>query len=122
MLEQTALNTQVQDVNGLDRFKNGFVVDTFKGHNVGATTSLDYLCAMDMDEGVVRPLCATEQVKLVEKNTTDTQRTNSAYQKTGDLITLPYTEEVFVENQNASKSVNVNPFQVVTYVGHLTLS
>ena len=41
---------------------------------------------------VVRPLCATEQVKLVEKNTTDTQRTNSAYQKTGDLITLPYTE------------------------------
>ena len=122
LLEQTALNTQVQDVNGLDRFKNGFVVDTFKGHNVGATTSLDYLCAMDMDEGVVRPLCATEQVKLVEKNTTDTQRTNSAYQKTGDLITLPYTEEVFVENQNASKSVNVNPFQVVTYVGHLTLS
>ena len=103
LLEQTALNTQVQDVNGLDRFKNGFVVDTFKGHNVGATTSLDYLCAMDMDEGVVRPLCATEQVKLVEKNTTDTQRTNSAYQKTGDLITLPYTEEVFVENKMHQK-------------------
>ena len=52
---------------------------------------------------VVRPLCATEQVKLVEKNTTDTQKEQIVHIKTGDLITLPYTEEVFVENQMHQK-------------------
>ena len=122
LLEQTALNTQVQDADGLDRFKNGFVVDSFKGHNVGDTTSLDYNCAMDLHEGVVRPLCSTRQVKLVEVNTTDTQRTNSGYKKTGDLITLPYTEEVLVQNTSATKSVNVNPFAVATYIGDIKLS
>ena len=122
LLEQTALNTQVQDLNGLDRFKNGFVVDTFKGHNVGDTTSLDYLCAMDMDNGVVRPMCSTDQVKLVEVNTTDSQRSADGYKKTGDLITLPYTEEVLVENLSATKSVNVNPFLVFNYIGEMKLS
>lgn len=122
LLEQTALNTQVQDADGLDRFKNGFVVDTFKGHNVGNTKSLDYLCAMDMDNGVVRPMCSSDQVKLVEVNTLDSQRTTDGYKKTGDLITLPYTEEVFIQNTSATKSVNVNPFQVFNYVGNLKLT
>ena len=106
----------------LDRFKNVFVVDSFKGHNVGDTTSLDYNCAMDLHEGVVRPLCSTRQVKLVEVNTTDTQRATDGYKKTGDLITLPYTEEVLVQNTSATKSVNVNPFAVATYIGDIKLS
>jgi len=122
LLEQTALNTQVQDSNGLDRFKNGFVVDTFKGHNVGKTTSRDYLCAMDMNEGVVRPMCSTDQVKLIEVNTTDSQRSADGYQKTGDLITLSYTEEVLVENTNATKTVTVNPFLVANYIGDIKLT
>jgi len=122
LLEQTALNTQVQDADGLDRFKNGFVVDSFKGHDVGDTTSLEYKCAMDLHEGVVRPVCSTRQVKMIEVNTTDTQRTNSGYKKTGDLITLPYTEEVLVQNTSATKSVNVNPFDVFNHIGNIKLS
>ena len=33
-----------------------------------------------------------------EVATTDTARTTAGYQKTGDLLTLPYTETSLVEN------------------------
>ena len=122
LLEQTALNTQVQDADGLDRFKNGFLVDTMKGHNVADALSEDYAASMDMDNGTVRPLFFCDQVEMIEENTTDTQRAADGYQKTGDLITLPYTEEVFLENNFAVKSVNVNPFAVSQYVGVLKLT
>ena len=32
LLEQSAQTLQIQDANGFDRFKNGFVVDNFTGH------------------------------------------------------------------------------------------
>ena len=35
LLEKDAKSFQVQDENGLDRFKSGFVVDNFSGHSVG---------------------------------------------------------------------------------------
>ena len=116
LLEQTALNTQVQDADGLDRFKNGFVVDTMKGHNVADALSEDYAASMDMENGTVRPLFFCDQVIMDEVNTTDTQRTSSGYQLTGDLVTLPYTEEVFLDNSSATKSINVSPFTVAKMV------
>ena len=35
LLEQSAQTLQIQDANGFDRFKNGFVVDNFTGHSIG---------------------------------------------------------------------------------------
>lgn len=122
LLEQETLNLQIQDADGFNRFKNGFLVDTFKGHNVGDTTSADYQCAMDLENGVVRPRCVTEQIQLTETATTDTARTTAGYKKTGDLITLPYTEVELVSNLSATTTVNVNPFNVFQYVGNMTLT
>jgi hypothetical protein len=34
LLEADAQSLQIQDADGFDRFKNGFVVDNFTGHNV----------------------------------------------------------------------------------------
>ena len=41
LLEQDAKSLQIQDADGLDRFKNGFIVDNFTGHNVGDVTDPD---------------------------------------------------------------------------------
>jgi len=122
LLEQETLNLEIQDANGFNRFKNGFLVDTFKGHNVGDTTNSDYQCSMDLENGVVRPRCFTDQVPLTETATNDTARTTAGYQKTGDLITLPYTEVELVSNLSATTTVNVNPFNVFTYVGNMKLT
>ena len=125
LLEQQAINTQIQDsVTGLDRFKNGIVVDSFKGHNVGDVFSPEYRAAMDMSEGELRPTHFTDQVKLIEDATinTDSLRSGQGYQKTGDLITLPYTSSAFIQNEFASKTVNCNPFLVFQYQGEVALT
>ena len=49
-------------------------------------------------------------------------RTDHNYQKTGDLITLPFTESVLVDQPFASKTVNVNPFDIRNFVGTVDLN
>ena len=122
LLEQETLNLEIVDANGFNRFKNGFLVDTFKGHNVGDTTSADYQCAIDLKDGVVRPRCHTDQLGLTELATTDTVRTSAGYQKTGDLITLPYTEVEHISNLGATTTTNINPFAVFKYYGNMKLT
>jgi len=125
LLEQTAINTQVQDATtGLDRFKNGIIVDSFKGHNIGDVLSGEYRCSVDMSEGELRPEFNADNVKLIELAATDTdaERTTAGYQKTGDLITLPYSHAEMAKNPYASKSVNCNPFLVFQYKGDIALT
>ena len=42
LLETQAQNLQIQDADGFDRFKNGFIVDNFTGHGIGDVGNLDY--------------------------------------------------------------------------------
>ena len=41
--------------------------------------------------------------KLIEKATTDSARTTAGYQKTGDLLTLPYTNKDFITQPYATR-------------------
>jgi hypothetical protein len=127
MLEQQAQSLQIQDADGFDRFKNGFIVDNFTGHGIGDVGNLDYKAAMDMAEGNLRPTFKEDAVQLIERDNDGTalvaaDRAAANYQKTGDLITLPYTEETLVDQPFASKFVNVNPFNVFTWVGTIELT
>jgi hypothetical protein len=126
MLETQTQNLQIQDADGFDRFKNGFIVDNFTGHGIGDVGNLDYKVAMDMAAGEARPMCKTDSVQLIEADddgTTiiSTDRTDNNYQKTGDLITLPYQEQTLVDQPYASKYINVNPFNVFTWIGSIEL-
>jgi len=129
LLEAAAENLQIQDADGFDRFKNGFIVDNFTGHDIGDTTNDDYNIAMDMAAGEARPTHFTDAVKLVEADSTgsttalnDTTRSTSNYQKTGDFITLPYTEISEVSQPFATQTENINPFDVVKFIGGIALS
>ena len=42
MLEQSAQSLQIQDADGFDRFKNGFIVDNFTGHSIGDVGNVNY--------------------------------------------------------------------------------
>ena len=117
ILEQQALNMQVKDTIGLDRFKSGFFVDNFEAHRVGNLQSLDYRCGIDSQQSVLRPQSKEDCVSLKEVNTRQDQRAVSGYQKSGDIITLPYTHLSMIQNNFASKTLNPNPFVVLQYVG-----
>jgi len=126
LLETQAQSLQIQDAEGFDRFKNGFIVDNFTGHGIGDVGNVDYKVSMDMAGGFVRPMFNSESVQLIEADDDGTviaaaDRTTANYQKTGDLITLPYTETTIINQPYASKYVNVNPFNVFTWAGSVTL-
>ncbi|AEC52957.1 structural protein [Synechococcus phage S-CRM01] len=122
LLEQSALNAQVRDsVTGLDRFKNGFVVDSFANHANGNTTSEEYRCSIDPVSDHLRPPHFTEQVALEEVNQLNSQRLSNFYRKTGPLLTLPYTSVDFIQNPFATRTVNLQPFSVFVYDGEVKL-
>ena len=121
LLEKDAQSFQVQDENGLDRFKSGFVVDNFSGHSVGDVQNSDYKNAIDYEDNELRPKFTMKGVGLIEENTTDAQRSADGYQKTGNIITLPYTEVVAVQQPYATRVENLNPVLTFTWTGICTL-
>src|SRR5210317_897687 len=126
LLEADAQSLQIQDANGFDRFKNGFVVDNFTGHNVGDVGNNDYKLAIDRARGEARTLFNEDSVTLAEADDDGTSilsgdRTDANYQKTGDLITLPYTETNYIEQPFATKTENLNPFLVFDWIGDIDL-
>jgi hypothetical protein len=122
LLERDAAGFEVIDANGLNRFKSGFVVDNFRGHTVGDAYHKDYKVSMDFAEGELRPSHIAKSVDLEEDITTDTARTAAGYQKTGDLLTLPYTEVVLTEQPFASTVERVAPYMTATWKGNVTIT
>ena len=121
LLEKDALNFETLDANGLSRFKSGIVVDNFQGHKVGDAFHRDYKNSMDFMQGTLRPIHVSKSVDLEENVSTDSARTSAGYQKTGDLITLPYTEVVLTEQPFASTVERVAPFMTATWKGVLAI-
>jgi len=105
LLEKVALQTTIADSSGNQRFQNGFFVDPFNSHVFGRTEDPDYRAAIDEKNGLLRPPFHPEIVD-VEFDTNTNSYSN--VQATGSMITLAYTEEVFLEQPNASEPLNVS--------------
>ena len=121
ILEQQALNTQIRDDIGFERFKSGFVVDNFETHYIGDISSDDYKCSIDTQQSVLRPQVSENSYNLVELFNREDERKNANYQRSGNIITLPYDSVKFVENPFASKKINPNNFTNVQWVGDISL-
>jgi len=124
---------QVRDQDGLNRFKTGFVVNDFKDRSFinfdregGSSCDVDVvnkelISAVDfwsmnpelaLDTGIdISSADVNSNLKLLDPNC----------QKTGDLITLKYTEVDWIENPHATDAVNVNPFNVLVFSGNVKL-
>jgi hypothetical protein len=123
LLEQQTESLEIIDSNGDTRFKNGFIVDGFAGHNTGDTTSPDYVCSVDMERAELRPFYSMQNINMIEKNSNNTQRDSGNYKLYGDVITLPVLEDIALISQPyASRLENINPFAVFTFLGDVKLN
>jgi hypothetical protein len=126
LLEQQTESLDIIDSNGDSRFKNGFIVDGFTGHNTGDSLSPDYICSIDMERAELRPFYSMNNINLLEKNSSDSSRTSSNYKLYGDVITLPLdatTPHVkLIEQPYASRLENINPFAVFTFLGDVKIN
>lgn len=117
LLETEAQQKQIPDSNGIDRFKNGFLVDAFANHSTSDTRSSEFRAGIDRENRTLRPLFSEKNVGLQFQTSG-----SSNYQKTGDLITLPYTTGIIAGQPLASGTINVNPYDVFNWTGTLEVT
>ena len=116
MLEKDTLDLTVTDADGNNRFKNGFIVDQFQNHSVGATANPDYRVAIDGNKGELRPFHTSKNVNL-SINPVE----SSGYTLKEQKVYLPYTSELIMAQEASSKTINVNPFAIFSFRGFLNL-
>lgn len=116
LLEKSAVDLKVVDENGLDRFKNGFFVDGFLDHSLGDSGNADYKIAIDKIEQVIRPFFKMDSFNYILET-----GASSGYQKTGNLITRPYTQTTLLENKNVTTIRNIEQ-SVFRFIGTITLT
>ena len=123
LLEQSALNMNVRDaVTGLDRFKNGIVVDTFSDHSKGDVGNSQYRNSIDPKNTHMRAPHFTDQVELEETAQTFDERRGNGYRINNGIITCDYESQRFLQNPLATRFINLQPFTVFTYDGNMTLT
>ncbi len=117
LLEKQAADMNIIDSTGAyTRFKNGILVDNFTGHGVENVESGDYGCSMDRALRELRPAYTMQQFRF------DYDALNSqTARRTGQIVTLPYTEQTWVQQPFATRSISPNPFSLQSYLGGLVL-
>jgi len=131
LLELDTKTIQVTDSEGRDRFKSGFFVDNFRNLD-----RIDInLSSVTVDGSVeeLSPIVTRNTLEsLVASSTNVTpqnldlssnfQLLDPAIQKTGNSLTLAYKEVDWLEQPLATQVENINPFNVVLYVGTIELT
>jgi len=120
LLEQGAFDKQdltILDTTNLPRFKNGILVDAFKGHSVADVTTAEYKASIDVTNHELRP-----SFNISSHGLTFDSANSTNYTQDGPFVTVASTSTQFTEQGLSSKAVNVNPFNIVNYVGKIKLN
>lgn len=119
LLEKQASDETIFNSTGVEKFKNGILVDPFAGHGVGDIGHAEYSCSIDSLTRTLRPKFGTESVTFdVNVSTTP----SDSYSKNDDLLMLPFSTSNYVENVQATNWVNLNPYLVFDWIGEISLN
>ena len=132
-LEQNATSLQIPDAYGLNRFKNGIMVDDFSSYATADTLNTDYYVTINRRQ---RQMTASQNVQnfplkslaqVYNMGTIDaTVANNLGYAINSDsyvsYFSLPYTTANVASQKFASRTVNVNPFSFSISQGITSLS
>ena len=132
LLELDTKTLQVQDADGLSRFKSGFFVDDFKNADLLDNDNLDCKVTVDtqrqelnvpIDFWSIGPQVALDL--SINSDTADFSQNlallDSNCRKTGEVITLNYDEVEAFNQPLASRVENVNPFNMIDFDGFIRL-
>jgi len=134
-LETNTLNTFVADSNGQNRFKAGIFVDNFSSTDP-QDLSVGVRNSVDVTNGVLRPSHYTTGLNLQLGTTaiTGIGTTSNANQdasfaqivganakRTDSIVSLDYTDELWLQQPFATRVENVTPFLVQFWQGDIDL-
>jgi hypothetical protein len=99
MLESTTRNLLIQDQNGLNRFKNGIVVDPFDDLSIADVTDPDFNASVDFTESALYPSVKQFPLDLKVKTFNNTQ----TFDTNNRVVTLSSNQFVrFLRQQYAT--------------------
>jgi hypothetical protein len=137
LLESETANLNIFDSNGFSRFKSGFFVDNFSSlttqeEKIGIRNSIDPFLSE------LRPSHYTNSIDLVVAtksrlgvgitsnedvaNLETEDLIGSNIKKSGDIITLNYTDIEYIKQPYATRVENVQPYALVFWEGSLDLN
>ena len=126
ILEQNAQSLQVPDSNGINRFKNGILVDDFSSFAAADTSNPSYTANINIRNNTLSPLTSVTNFQLQNPQVlqsygtlanTNTFAISSINGTQTNLFTLPYTTKELLKQPLASSAISVNPFSVVVHQG-----
>jgi|694.fasta_scaffold00052_18 hypothetical protein len=113
LLEKQATDEAIpSDVPGIDKFKNGILVDPFAGHSVGDVFSPYYNCAIDFVQRVLRPAYVKDTFDYVVD-----ESGNSSVLISNNHAVLEYSEVPVITQAEASEYESVQPFNSFNWNG-----
>jgi hypothetical protein len=116
LLEQEAKAKSVRDENGDEMPKRGILVDQFKGHAVADNADPMFAASVDYENNELRPPFFTRAYGLTSHSGNLTGNNQDG------IYTLNYTQSAEISHLLASESTIINPFNVINYMGTLSLS
>jgi len=131
LLEQKATALQISDAFGLNRFKNGILVDDFSSFATGDTYSNDFNTTINRRDRVMTASQVVQNFPLkalataYNMNNLDSSISlGYSINTDGDTnyFTLPYSTANVISQKFASRTVNVNPFSFGIRDGYISLS
>ncbi len=136
--ELQALSTPVPSMSslylGLERFKNGLLLDTFIGTNVGNLSDSDYRCSIESSTQTCRAPFTSDVIDLDQYTnlagvTYHPAGSKSYVNDNGEnvigkdgIITLNYVNIPWQIQTTFSNTISVNPYSVIAFNGKMVLS
>ena len=134
-LELNTKSLSVKDAQGNDRFKTGFVVNNFKNRDfIKFSSRTEDVSRCDVDVKKSELISAIDFWSVrgdlalnpgidpaVADLSSNLSLLDPNVRKTGDLLTLDYTEVDWIDQPQATQVENINPFNVIVFVGGVML-
>lgn len=130
LLETNTSNLFIPDSSGLNRFKSGFFVDNFTSF-LAQEEGVEFKNSIDIANKVLRPQHHTDSIDFISSPVQNadpnqdlafTAPEGTNISKTGDIITLDYTEVEWLKQTFATRTESVTPFLVSFWQGTMELS
>ena len=121
LLENNTVNLNILDGEGRNRFKNGFVVDSFINTDVADLSNPNYTASIDLDNNLARPYPYVTGVGFTYNDSSTTKLTSGETGNTSGYITIPYTETSYITSGYASRVENLQPFETFTWLGEMEI-
>ena len=118
LLEQSAVNMQITDENGLNRYKTGIFTDNFSSYANSNFTHDEWNAVIDAVECSIRSPYEVEERGFTQLD----ESGNKVSEKNVILTNTSIGTEIFVENTSLTEATNIQSLMFHVWTGALTLT